>query len=121
MTIAQSNRDRFFEKIEPIFEGSRYELCKAVEGKYKEKIIQIINKGSGTHDFHVWCHNRNDRLDLVIPEFRVNQIPESIGLKEKNRNIKKGDRLDGQDALSFQEIDENVLIEIFKYITSNVI
>ncbi len=121
MATVQSNRDRFFEKIKPIFEGSRYELCRATEGKYKDKIIQIINKGSGTHDFHVWCHTRNDRLDLVIPEFRVNQIPESIGLREKNKNIKIGDRLDGQDALSFQEVDEDVLVEVFKYITSHVI
>lgn len=121
MATVQSNRDRFFEKIKPIFEGSRYELSKAAEGKYKDKIIRIINKGSGTHDFHVWCHTRNDRLDLVIPEFRVNQMPESIGLKERNKNKKKGDRLDGQDALSFQEVDEDVLIELFKYITSHVI
>ena len=121
MASVQSNRDRFFEKIKPIFEGSRYEICKAPEGKYKDKIIQIINKGSGTHDFHVWCHMRNDRLDLVIPEFRVRQIPNSIGLMEKNKNIKKGDRLDGQDAVSLQDIDEDALIEAFKYITTHVI
>ena len=116
-----SNRDRFFERIKPLFESSRYEVCKATEGKYKDKIIQVINKGSGTHDFHIWCHTRNDRLDLVIPNFRINQIPDSIGLKEKNRNIKTGDRLDGQDATSFQEVDEDVLIEVVKYITTHVI
>jgi len=116
-----SNRDRFYEKISPIFKESRYTLCKATEGKYKDKIIQIINNGSGTHDFHIWCHARNDRLDLVIPVFRVNQISPDIQLKERCKNIKKDDRLDGQDAVSYQEIDEEVLVDFCKYITSHII
>ena len=30
-------------------------------------------------------------------------------------------RLDGQDAVSYQEIDEEVLVEFCKYITSHII
>ena len=115
-----SNRDRFFEVIRPIFESSRYEIKKADNGKYKDKIIQIINKGSETHDFHIWCHVKNDRIDIVVPEFRVNQIPDSIGLKTKCLNIKKNIRLDGLDAISFQQVDEDVIVDVCRFITTHV-
>lgn len=117
----ESNRDRFYEKIRPIFESSRYEIKKADTGKYQDKIIQIINKESGVHDFHIWCHVRNDRLDIIVPEFRINQISDSIDLKGNCQNIKIGDRLDGQDAVSFQEVKEEVLVDICKFLSAHVI
>lgn len=117
-----SNRDRFFERIKPIFETSlHYEIKKADSGKYKDKIIQIINKGSGTHDFHIWCHIRDDRLDIVVPEFRINQIPENIGLKKRCVNIHKDVRLDGQDAVSFQQVEEDVLTDVCRYLATHIV
>lgn len=120
-SIRLSNRDRFFEKIKPIFESSRYDIRKATEGKYRDKIIQIVNKDSGVHDFHIWCHVRNDRLDLLIPDIRIRQIPSELGLMTKNQDIKKDQRLDGQDATSFQGMDEEALIDICKFVASKVI
>lgn len=117
-----SNRDRFFEIIRPIFEtSSHYEIKKADTGKYKDKIIQIINKGSGTHDFHIWCHIRDDRLDIVVPEFRINQIPEKIGLKKRCANIHKDVRLDGQDAVSFQQVEEDILVDVCRYLATHIV
>lgn len=89
MNSVQSNRDRFFELIKPIFHESNYDILKATEGKYKDKIIKSFNHKTGANDFDIWCHPRNNRLDLFICEYRANQIPSSIAIKEKCNNIKK--------------------------------
>lgn len=120
-SVAISNRDRFYEKIKPIFQSSRYDIRKATEGKYRDKIIQIINKDSGIHDFHIWCHVRNNRLDLLIPDIRNRQIPSELCLMTKSNDIKKDQRLDGQDATSFQGMDEDTLIDICKYVANHMI
>ncbi len=116
-----SNRDRFYEVIKPVFENSRYAIEKPTSGKYMDKIIMILSKASGAEDFRIWCHIKDDRLDFVVKDYRINQIPSYLGLETKCKEKHSPDRLDGADATSFRKIDEEALIDICKYIVANII
>ena len=117
----KSNRDRFYEKIAPMFEDSGYTLVIPSSGKYAHKKIHIINKATKSDDFHIWCHTRNDRLDLLIKNSLIWRIPAELGLKTKNQNIKNDVHLEREDATSFQYMNEDVLVDICRYIAKELV
>lgn len=117
----KSNRDRFYEKIAPMFKNSGYSLVIPSSGKYAHKKIHIINKATRSDDFHIWCHIRNDRLDLLIKNRLIWKIPVELGLKTKNQNIQKDVHLEREDATSFQHMDEDALVDICRYIATELV
>ena len=115
-----SNRDRFFELLTPIFEKSKYFMIKkTMEKKYKEKKIEVLYKGTNEHFCHIWCHSRNNRLDLLLPNVKVPAIAKEYELETNCKTVLKQQKLEGMLATSFQEMDESVLLGICKYIAGN--
>ncbi len=115
-----SNRDRFFNLLAPIFESSEwFEVRKTTEKKNHEKKIEILYKGTQEHFCHIWCHQRRNRLDLLIPNTRILKIPDELGLQTSYKDILKGVEMENMLATSFQNVEEDVLIEICKYIASH--
>ena len=115
-----SNRDRFFNLLAPIFESSEwFEVRKTTEKKNHEKKIEILYKGTQEQFCHIWCHQRRNRLDLLIPNTRILKIPDELGLQTSYKDILKGVEMENMLAASFQNVEEDVLIEICKYIESH--
>ena len=120
MAATTSNRDRFYEIIEPMFIDSKFVLIKPERGKYREKLINIVNSETSSIDFQIWCHILDNRLDLMIKDTRLPQIPEKLK-KEFPVSVTDNQRLDHENASTYRRIEEEVLRKICMFISKELI
>ncbi len=111
------NGERFFQIMQPIFESSVYTIDRPTTGKYRDKIIEIIDTRNGLHIANLWCHVR--RIDIVLPISVISRIPAEYKLRESCKEIEENDMLKGQPAKSFRNMDEDALVSILKYMATH--